>query len=538
MRLYKRGSLYILECQPWENEVPREHGMKFNSLAKGRWATKDHITAVRLLRYAERELAPDLERIRTKLNYSVANSRSTDGPEFAAPDGYDYMPFQRGGINYSINHPLQNKGSLIADEMGLGKTIQAIGIINERQPHSVLVVCPASLKANWANELSKWLVHTYDIQIPSPKQPLDIGRRSITIINYEQIRSLKDRLMKFNFGMVVVDESQYIKNPKSQRGAAFRGTKKRPQVINGDYRVALTGTPMPNRIEEIYNVINWIMPGTWGTLWNFQQRYCEIEQSEYGRKILGGKNLDDLAQRLRALLMVRRLKKDVLKDLPPKRRTVLEIPSDGLEGKIQDEIVSYDKWDQLRTQLENERHEENTHRHRERIAALRDEISVAFSQLARMRLEVARAKLPMVKELIRDSIESGQKMLVFAHHAEIIDALVEEFKHCAVSITGRTKQEFRQPIVEQFQNLDEIRLAVLSFKAAGVGLTLTKAGQVDFAEMMWVPDDLSQAEDRAHRHGQTASVLVRHLVLENSLDARMAKRCVEKQQLAERVLDV
>lgn len=852
MRLTKLDGHYVFECKPWEKDFPKEHGFRYNSIIKGKWASDDHISAVRLIKYAEPELLPSLNMLRTKLNNSIANSFSTDGPDdFPVPDGLSFLPFQRGGLNYAINHPLQQKGVLIADEMGLGKTVQAIGIINAMKPNDVLVVTPASLKANWYNELGKWLHSDYAVRIPTPKVKLEWSPSTITIINYEMIPRLKEHLAGHTFSMVIIDEClpyaarvitevgavpigkivddeldirvlswdascneavfkpitryiknplggrsiieiacggksirctgnhkiwvedigyvradeikvgqtvrvvrsrlqcqqkergskskillnkllckmayvatkiqryckggeqgehlqsrtkaarslkedeggkyecgvlrekvkrlqgvekaesgmasrgegweredysapanvvrlasgwlrarvcreyeggsegngrdsqslqdrhclpiktigsrggrelsqgclgsrtrqeedfcielarvdrvkvhklsdngesgaggvrdqdvyclevegnhnffadgilvsncHYVKNPKSQRGASFRPVRG-VQTIKGDYRIALTGTPIPNKVTEIHNVLSWILPEAWGNRWQFENRYCEIEESRFGRKIVGGKNLKDLGQRMRALSMVRRLKKDVLTDLPPKVRQVIELPSEGHTELLADELRSYDRWNELKQTLELEGKHACTEQHRRRLASLRDEVTVAFNEMARIRLEVARAKLPLALELIRDSIENGQKVLAFAHHREILEEIFNANKSHAVSITGATKKEFRQPIVEQFQNLDDIRLAVLSYKAAGVGLTLTKANQVDFVEMMWVPDDLSQAEDRAHRHGQKNSVLVRHVVMQDSLDARMAKRCVEKQELSEKVL--
>ena len=238
--------------------------------------------------------------------------------------------------------------------------------------------------------------------------------------------------------------------------------------------------------------------------------------------------------------MVRRLKQDVLTELPPKRRAVVPLPINGAEGAVRAEQEGYEaqqaRLQALRDAVAAAEASEDEERYRQAVDALRAGSQEAFEAISELRHLVALAKVPAVIDVLRDAVEQG-KVICFAHHRDVVWAIAEAFGEQAVVITGDTPQAARQDAVDRFQQDDSVRLFVGNMRAAGVGLTLTASSHVVFAELDWTPANITQAEDRAHRIGQADSVLVQHLVLEGSLDATMAQMLVDKQAVLDRALD-
>lgn len=455
--------------------------------------------------------------VQTKLEASKAVDSDAVIP---VPEGLEYLPYQRAGIAYALSRP----GTLIADEMGLGKTVQAIGVINgDESIKSVLVICPASVKLNWRNELEKWLVRGDTMSVAvSPA----IG--DVTVINYDVLSRLPEGAV---YDLLIVDEAQYAKNGKAQRTKNVQALAKRAKR-----KLFLTGTPILNRPIELWSLLQSVAPDEWDPagfvkgqslppgggagFFRFAKRYCDAKEVWFGKKshweFKGATNLPELNERLRSTCMVRRLKADVLKDLPPKRRQTIVLPPTGFEDEE-------DAWATAAgLTLED-------------LSSPR----VEFDGLSAFRHKMALAKLPYVQEHVTDVLESGEKVILFCHHKDVAASLLSSFEteFGAVCITGDTTVAGRQAAVERFQTDDNCRVMVASLMAAGVGLTLTAATMVIFAELAWRPADLSQGEDRAHRIGQTRSILIQHLVSDRSLDSRMSRMLIAKQEVADLALD-
>jgi len=254
----------------------------------------------------------------------------------------------------------------------------------------------------------------------------------------------------------------------------------------------------------------------------------------------GSSNLPELQDKLRGSVMVRRLKRDVLTELPAKRRAVIELPANGAHAAVEAEQRAYEAHEEtleaLRVAVELAKASDNPDDYAAAVAALRQAVSVAFGEMSRTRHATALAKVPYVVEHLRDSLEGG-KVVCFAHHKDVVAAIMAEFPDVAVKVTGDDSMEARQAAVDRFQTDPACLLFVGNIQAAGVGLTLTASAHVVFAELDWVPGNVTQAEDRTHRIGQHSAVLVQHLVLEGSLDARMAHILVEKQRIIDAALD-
>lgn len=461
--------------------------------------------------------------------------------QIPAPDGLEYLPFQMAGIEYML--PRSNV--LLADEMGLGKTIQVIGLINAKPDiKRVLIVCPASLKINWKNELMKWLVRPTTISVVHSLS--EWLNTDIVIINYEQIQKFRKDIDKAQWDLLVCDESHYLKNSKAQRTKVVVGhwdndPVKRIYPIKAGQRIFATGTPVLNRPKELWTTVRALDKQGLGVDWhNFHVRYCNGYKNRFGWQIDGASNLEELQTRLRNSIMLRRKKEDVLTELPPKRRQLimLEPTTAGAKRALENEKALFDierKMADLAREVEALSADQANQKYKEAVQKLHACQSVAFADTAKLRHMTALAKLTMVMDYLINVLENENKIVVFGHHHDVIDGLVEGLaEYGVVSFYGRTDVAKRQKLVEQFQSDKKIRVIIGSIGAMGSGWTLTAASYVAFAELDWVPGNLNQAEDRLHRIGQKESILVQHLLLDGSFDSRMAKSVVHKQAVIER----
>ena len=478
----------------------------------------------------------------TEAKATIAESRAAEPLHdvvIPVPEGLAYLDYQRAGIAWAMARP----AALIADEMGLGKTIQGIGVINaDEEIRRVLVICPASLKLNWQREMEKWLTRKLRIGIAAgkfwPGAVVDI-----VIVNYDICAKHAERIHGEVWDLVIMDEAHYCKNPKAQRTRALLGggKEKRPEV-QARRKIVLTGTPILNRPIEAQPILGFLDKDTFGNFFHFANRYCGAKRGRFGWDFSGATNLDELQQRLRSTVMIRRLKADVLTELPAKRRQVIEIAGDahvdllsqerGIEERHRDMMQS------LREALELARVLENKAAYADAVEKLRMGQQAMFTEMAEIRHAVALEKVPYVVEHVSDAVESGPVVL-FAHHRDVVAGLVaglREQGRRVVSLVGGMSDEEKQSAVDDFQS-GAADVFVGNLKAAGVGITLVRSSHVVFCELDWVPANMSQAEDRCHRIGQRDSVLVQHIVLEGSLDQIMAKALVRKQDVADKALD-
>lgn len=379
------------------------------------------------------------------------------------------------------------------------------------------------------------------------------GRGKIARDNLKIVGSIMER----EWDIAGFDECHAIKNPKAARTRAIIGNaaKRQPGIADqARQKIFITGTPLPNRPIEMWPLLSLCSPRAFGNLKNYAKRYCDAheEWQGSGKKVWtakGASNLEELQERMRATCLIRRLKADVLKDLPPKIRQIVSlVPTESAKKLIAEELEIWDKkfGSEIETIQESAaiaREEKNNGAYDTAVQRLKYIQSIAFMEMATMRHNVAVAKIPSVVEHLQRMFKEGvKKIICFAHHHDVIEAIQAEFKDCAVSLYGSTKggtnpNSPRQQAIDKFQNDKVTKLFIGGIMAAGTGITLTASSHVVFAELDWTPSNVTQAEDRAHRIGQRNSVLIQHLVLDGSLDARMAQILVEKQDIADRALD-
>lgn len=467
------------------------------------------------------------EKLQENLKQSMAVNSVIQVP---APSGLQYMPFQKAGMEFLEKHG----NVLIADEMGLGKTIQVIGYLNlHPEMKNVLIIVPASLKLNWLREFKRWDIYNRDIGI------LNGVLHDVTITNYETFVASKNaetyfqRVSEVQWDVLVLDESHYIKSSHAKRTKVIIGeNKKMGEDLDGkivwgrqkgliDFTkkvILLTGTPIMNRPYELFTQLRALNHPLGRSKNKFVNKYMDFNR--YGVDPNSGKNLDELQRTLRTTCMIRREKKDVLLELPDKRRMLIEVPRNVLNADLatkEQQLLKYvqENWN---------------------LTGLKHASGAAFEEIPAVRHEIGVAKVPFVIGHLESLLEEVDKIVVFGHHHDVLNAIYDHFKDVAVIATGQESQKERDEAVQRFQNNATTKLFVASALAMGVGITLTASSIVVFAEMEWRPGDMFQAEDRCHRIGQKDMVLAQYIVVQDSLEAYMVNTFIEKQQTIEQVM--
>lgn len=514
------GDFHGKTCQACQGGLPKV------------WYTDSLIAASKFRDYAD-------ENAKTALGIAteaIEASRAKDADiEIPVPVGLSYLPFQKAGIKFMA----ARNAALLADAMGLGKTIQVLGLVNlDESIKSVLIVCPATLRLNWAREAGKWLVRPFNVGVVETADAPST-ETNFVIVNFERVRDKKllAALMARKWDLVAIDEGHRVKNPKAQQTVAVLGKATRGNdaaveglITNARRKVILTGTPLPNRTIEVQPLLGALVPETFGNFFQFGKRFADAYQDKWGWHFDGSSNLDELQTQMRSSVMIRRLKEDVLTELPAKRRQVVALAPNGAAKLIEQEkaLFNFKPADTTKEGYEAA------------VSKLSMGSAVDFEEMSRIRHELALTKVPKVIEYVQDMFANGvDKIFVAAHHRDLIELIAAGCPEMnPVTLTGDTSMTDRQTNVDKFQNDSTCRLFVGSIIAAGVGITLTASSHVVFAELDWVPGNVTQTEDRCHRIGQRNSVNITHLLYEGSLDAYMAAVLIAKQEVQDAALDI
>lgn len=426
------------------------------------------------------------------------------------------LPFQREGVRFILQH---GGRVLLADEMGLGKTLQAIAVAScVRDSWPVLVLTPSSLRLQWASMIQQWLdIASSDIHVVlsnysgSNKGGYTITRSNtkedvclngmFNIVSYDVVPKLQTSLMNSDFKVVIADESHFLKNAQAKRTSASL-----PILQKARYTMLLSGTPALSRPIELYKQLEALYPSVYKNVHEYGNRYCL--GGVFGM-YQGASNHEELHNLMKATVMIRRLKKDVLSELPVKRRQ--QVFLDLADKDMRQINALFCELEVIKSKIKACKSKEEGE-------------SLKFNEkhiINKIYTESAEAKIPAVLEYLGTVIEAGCKFIVFAHHQSMIESihqLLVKKKVGCIRIDGGTPAGSRQSLVTDFQEKDAVKAAVLSIKAGGVGLTLTAASTVIFAELSWTPGDMIQAEDRAHRIGQVSSVNVYYLLANDTVD--------------------
>lgn len=424
-------------------------------------------------------------------------------------------------------------GGILADDMGLGKTLQVIAHVLAQKETGrggcTLVVCPASLVYNWMSEISRFAPGLAAVAVLGTKaaRRVLIGGHEgadILVTSYDLLRRDVEEYAPLHLSRVVLDEAQYIKNPKAQVTRAVK-------CLDADVRLALTGTPIENRLAELWSIFDFLMPGYLGTRDQFAKRYeGPVEAGEAdGQRLL---------QCAVGPFVLRRLKSEVLAELPEKTESVVMAQMGPKQKKL---YLSYQ--DRIALQVQHMvRAGDPSGLGREKLKVL--------AELTRLRqiccdprlciegYQDGSAKLETCLELVSQAVDAGHKALVFSQFASMLDLLALRLSEAHLSyfqLTGQTSKEARERLVRRFQE-GEADVFLVSLKAGGVGLNLTAADVVIHYDPWWNVAAQDQATDRAYRIGQRRDVTVFKLICEGTVEERILKMQESKRGLAESVL--
>ena len=409
--------------------------------------------------------------------------------------------FQMEGIKFGINHHCR---FLLADEMGVGKTLQAISLAYiYRESWPVLVVCPGSMKYNWKGEIQTWLgLKDYRINIINSSRQKLSQEAYFYIISYDLMRNVIKKMRQMTFDFVILDEAHSIKNKDSLRAKNIL-----PIAVRAKRLIIMTGTPLLAKPYEGYPLLYALRPDIFCYFKKFAYRYCDPQPTPMGINWSGTSNTKELHWIL-SCLMVRRLKSDVLNQLPPKRRQKIEIAT-------------------------NEKVIHELKRTRKNVKGRKGTLECYTL--------TSKAKIEGVLAYISDIIDAKEKFIVFAYHHEMLDALEKLCKEKRIDymrIDGTTKQETRYQYVNYFQLNKSCQVAILSIIAASTGITLTAAHMVIFAELTWTPSIMIQAEDRVHRIGQKSEFVdIKYLYGKETLDDFILDKLQKKLTIVSTTLD-
>ncbi|WZY93550.1 hypothetical protein YC2023_065879 [Brassica napus] len=424
------------------------------------------------------------------------------------------LPFQRDGIEFILQH---GGRVLLADEMGLGKTLQASGNCCDYMRSRILAssdYCTIFLTFTLGNDDSPMAACT-SVVLPQPGGSNKCGFTIVSsntkgtihldgvfnIISYDVVTKLDKLLMALDFKVVIADESHFLKNAQAKRTTATL-----PVIKKAQYAILLSGTPALSRPIELFKQLEALYPDVYRNVHEYGSRYCK--GGVFGI-YQGASNHEELHNLMKATVMIRRLKKDVLSELPSKRRQ--QVFLDLAEKDMKQINALFRELKVVKAKIKDCMSED-------------DIKSLKFTEkqlINKIYTDSAEAKIPAVTDYLGTVLEAGCKFLVFAHHQSMLEALhqfLKKKKVGCIRIDGSTPASSRQALVSDFQGNDEIKAAVLSIRAAGVGITLTAASTVIFAELAWTPGDLIQAEDRAHRIGQVSSVNIHYLLANDTVD--------------------
>lgn len=410
------------------------------------------------------------------------------------------FPYQRKGVQDAFDK--YGGRCLLADDMGLGKTRQAIAFAAHclsLGAKNLLVLCPSYLRHHWRTCLQDWL--DLDVQIVKKgKEPLE---KNACAVSYDMLDALKIPSGKFD--IVLCDESHYVKSRKTKRTKATG-----PIVRSAKYVLLITGTPALNRPIELFSQLLMLRPSYIKNYTAFAKRYCNGKQTPYGYDDRGSSRSWELNWILKKGFMVRRLKRDVLTQLPAKiRHTVwLEVRAPKLKSISE----LFDTWQCLNDSI---------YKLPPGSEAQRLEIFERQKTISALFRATAQAKATAVVRWVMNALQEGRSFIFFAYHRVVLDAVEEAVSLANIEymrIDGSTPAAKRQENVNAFQQNVTMRIAILSIGAAGTGITLTRVSECVFGELFWTPGVVIQAEDRIHRLSQSSVCDIRYLLGTGTLD--------------------
>ncbi len=440
-------------------------------------------------------------------------------------------PYQKDGFNWLVFLHEINSGGILADDMGLGKTVQAIALLTwakgKYKRKLNLVVAPTSVVPNWEREIHKFApgLTTVVWQGPNRQQRTEeLEKADVMITSYALLRRDEELLHELDLRYVILDEAQHIKNPMSHTA---RAAKK----IKSERRLALTGTPIENRLSELWSIFDFVSPGLLGQLRTFEERIARpIDRGDM-----------ETAQRLRATIkpfVMRRVKQDVAADLPEKIEQEMIVPLAEEQAKLYKQILR-----QVRKSVLSEVEKQGVSRAQIQILAALTRLRQVACDPRLMKLPdtdftaAESGKLAALREIVSEAVDGGHRVLVFSQFVEMLNhirAALDEDDVEYEYLDGSTRDRIER--VDRFNEDDTVPVFLISLKAGGTGLNLTGADTVVHFDPWWNPAVEDQATDRAHRIGQKKNVNVYKLIAEGTVEEKILELSAKKRELVSNVL--
>jgi SNF2 family DNA or RNA helicase len=468
------------------------------------------------------ELVPD--GVRQTIEERLADIKTQITPRVPATVHAELRAYQITGFHFLAYLSTNEFGGILADDMGLGKTLQTLAWLSwlrETDPTTCpsLVVCPKSVVDNWLSETQRFCP---SIPISAlPRTELDrrkLKAGNVLVLNYAQLRILSDELKEIDWEVIVFDEGQYLKNTTSQ-------TTRAAWALRGKQKILLTGTPIENKLLDLWSLVQCVMPGTLGSQNDFRRNFSESGDPDCRAR---------LARRVRPFLL-RRTKEEVALELPPKIEEDIRVTMEGEQEDLYQAELKLARQHLLKITTEEQLQQE---RFSLLTSLLRLRQICCHPRLVNPKKgAVSSAKLEALMDLLEPLIEGGNKILVFSQFVEMLKLIqhrISEHQWTNFMLTGET--ENRGQLIEEFQNHPGAGLFLISLRAGGSGLNLAAASYVVLFDPWWNPAVENQAIDRVHRIGQIKTVFAYRLLVRDSIEDKIRQLQVRKSDLAKDVL--
>lgn len=460
----------------------------------------------------------------------IRDMKTVEDSDYEVPDSLRSVlrEYQKTGYRWLRTLETLGFGGILADDMGLGKTIQVITYLlsMKEEKRTSLIVCPASLVFNWEQELQRFAPELKVLVLAGGTKTRqeafsNMNQCDVVITSYDLLKRDIDEYESMQFHTEIIDEAQYIKNQNTQVAKAVK-------LIHAKVRFALTGTPVENRLSELWSIFDYLMPGLLYHYSKFKEDFeVPIVNNHDEKTILQ-------LQRMVRPFILRRLKKDVLKDLPDKLEEVVYARAESEQWKLYQAHTAALK-DSITAKSDSE------------VKTNKLQILAALTRLRQICCDptlvyedykAACAKLEVCMEIVENAVASGHKLLIFSQFAtmlERISAVLNKKKISHFTLTGSTSKTARADMVERFQS-DDTKVFLISLKAGGTGLNLTAADIVIHFDPWWNMAAQNQATDRVHRIGQKNVVTVYKLIMKDSIEEKIIKLQENKMQLADQII--
>lgn len=468
----------------------------------------------------------------TELIESIENSEISEDIKIDKDFEEKLRDYQKVGYKWLKTLEKYQFGGILADDMGLGKTLQIIAVlkseVESKSKTTSIVVCPSTLVLNWKAEVEKWCESIKVLIVRGTVEERiekinNYQNYDLIITSYDLLKRDIENYEDKNFKYIIADEAQYIKNSSTQNATSLKS-------LNGEIKFALTGTPIENSIAELWSIFDFIMPGY---LYNYNKFKKKFEEP-----ILKFEDKETL-ERLKKLIspfILRRVKKDVLTELPEKNITVMKNEMEEKQEKI---YLSY--LAQTKKEVAEELSDNSFEKSKFKILMLLTRLRqiCCHPSLFIENYDGDSGKLKQCLDLVTDAIASGHKILIFSSYTSMFEIIEKEFKKLNIEyfkLVGNTPVSKRIEMVDEFNNNESIKVFLISLKAGGTGLNLTSADVVIHYDPWWNVSSENQATDRAYRIGQKNSVQVYKLITSNSIEEKINKMQERKEKLSKDVL--